>query len=100
MKVFHSLPDPGEMGFLWSAFAAALERIRNVESRRREAERTASELQERIQSENQQDIKRLADAIASGSPDPPSRPRGPHRRTPRTTEARQSPRGSRAEGRR
>jgi hypothetical protein len=70
MKTFHSLPSPEEMGFSWPAFAAALERLANVESRRREAERTAQELQERIRDENQQDIKRLADAIASGSPDP------------------------------
>ncbi len=70
MKTFHSLPNPEALGFSWPAFAKALERIRNVESRRREAERTASELQERIRDENQQDIKRLADAIASGSPDP------------------------------
>jgi len=70
MKTFHSLPNPEEMGFSWPAFAKALERLANVESRRREAERTASELQERIRNENQQDIKRLADAIASGSPDP------------------------------
>ncbi len=70
MKTFHSLPNPEELGFSWPAFAKALERLANVESRRREAERTASELQERIRNENQQDIKRLADAIASGSPDP------------------------------
>jgi hypothetical protein len=70
MKTFHSLPNPEEMGFSWPAFAKALERLAAVESRRREAERTASELQERIRDENQQDIKRLADAIASGSPDP------------------------------
>ena len=70
MKTFHSLPNPEEMGFSWPAFAKALERLANVESRRAEAERTAQELQERIRNENQQDIKRLADAIASGSPDP------------------------------
>jgi len=70
MKTFHSLPNPEEMGFSWPAFAKALERLANVESRRAEAERTAQELQERIRDENQQDIKRLADAIASGSPDP------------------------------
>ncbi len=70
MKAFHSLPSPEELGFSWPAFAAALERIRNVESRRRGAERTAQELQERIRDENQQDIKRLADAIAQGAPDP------------------------------
>ena len=70
MKVFHSLPNPEEMGFSWAPFSSALERIRNVEGRRREAERTASELQERIASEKGQDIKRLADAIASGNPDP------------------------------
>ncbi len=70
MKTFHSLPNPEEMGFSWPAFAKALERIRNVESRRREAERTAQELQERIRDETDADIKRLADAIASGSPDP------------------------------
>jgi len=70
MKTFHSLPNPEEMGFSWPAFSKALERIHNVEARRREAERTASELQERINSEKGQDIKRLADAIASGEPDP------------------------------
>src|SRR5215217_7212650 len=70
MKTFHSLPNPEEMGFKWPAFSKALERLINVESRRREAERTAQELQERIQSEKGQDIKRLADAIASGNPDP------------------------------
>src|SRR5215210_2114331 len=69
MKTFHSLPDPFEMGFRWPAFEKALKRLANVEARRREAERTASELQERIQSEKGQDIKRLADAIAAGSPD-------------------------------
>ncbi len=70
MKTFHSLPDPEEMGFSWPAFAKALERIRNVESRRREAERTAQELQERIRNETDADIQKLAQAIASGSPDP------------------------------
>jgi len=70
MKTFHSLPDPEEMGFSWPAFEKALGRIHNVEARRREAERTAQELQERIASEKGQDIKRLADAIASGNPDP------------------------------
>ena len=70
MKTFHSLPNPEEMGFKWPAFSKALERLTNVESRRREAERTASELQERINSEKGQDIRRLADAIASGNPDP------------------------------
>src|SRR5215216_2970802 len=70
MKTFHSLPNPEEMGFKWPAFSKALERLINVESRRREAERTAQELQERIASEKGQDIKRLADAIASGNPDP------------------------------
>jgi len=70
MKQFHSLPDPQEAGFSWPAFAEALERIRNVESRRLEAERTVQELQDRIRDENQQDIKRLADAIAAGDPDP------------------------------
>src|SRR5215217_783519 len=70
MKTFHSLPNPEEMGFKWPAFEKALGRIHNVESRRREAERTASELQERINSEKGQDIRRLADAIASGNPDP------------------------------
>ena len=70
MKTFHSLPNPEEMGFKWPAFEKALERVHNVEARRREAERTAATLQERIASENQQDIKRLADAIASGNPDP------------------------------
>src|SRR5215211_4929487 len=58
------------MGFSWAPFSSALERIRNVEGRRREAERTASELQERIASEKGQDIRRLADAIAAGNPDP------------------------------
>jgi predicted transcriptional regulator len=70
VKTFHSLPDPEEMGFSWPAFAKALERIRNVESRRREAERTAQELQERIRNETDADIQKLAQAIASGSPDP------------------------------
>src|SRR5215211_9181769 len=70
MKQFHSLPSPEDYGFNWPAFSSALERIRNVEGRRREAERTAQELQERIASEKGQDIKRLADAIASGNPDP------------------------------
>src|SRR5215216_1732474 len=70
MKTFHSLPNPEEMGFKWPAFEKALERVHNVEARRREAERTAATLQERIASENQQDIRRLADAIASGNPDP------------------------------
>src|SRR5215211_8894169 len=70
MKQFHSLPSPEDYGFNWPAFSSALERIRNVEGRRREAERTAQELQERIASEKGQDIKRLADAIASGGPDP------------------------------
>jgi len=70
MKTFHSLPNPEEMGFKWPAFSKALERLTNVESRRREAERIASELQERINSEKGQDIRRLADAIASGNPDP------------------------------
>jgi hypothetical protein len=70
MKTFHSLPNPEEMGFTWPAFEKALGRLHNVESRRREAERTAQELRERVDSENQQDIKCLADAIASGNPDP------------------------------
>src|SRR5215218_4414944 len=70
MKTFYSLPNPEEMGFKWPAFDKALGRLHNVKARRREAERTASELQERINSEKGQDIKRLADAIASGNPDP------------------------------
>jgi hypothetical protein len=70
MKTFHSLPHPEEMGFSWPAFAAALERLANVESRRREAERTAQELQERIRNETDADIQKLAQAIASGDPDP------------------------------
>src|SRR5215216_7346690 len=70
MKQFHSLPSPEDYGFNWPAFSSALERVRNVEGRRREAERAASELQERINSEKGQDIRRLADAIASGNPDP------------------------------
>ena len=70
MKTFHSLPNPEEMGFEWPEFAKALERIHNVERRRRQAERTAAELQERIRGENQADIQRLANAIASGEPDP------------------------------
>jgi len=70
MKVFHSLPDPEEMGFSWPAFAKALERLANVESRRAEAERTAQELQERIRNETDADIQKLAQAIASGDPDP------------------------------
>src|SRR5215210_4856983 len=70
MKTFHSLPTPEDYGFSWPAFEKALKRLANVEARRREAERTASELQERINSEKGQDIRRLADAIASGNPDP------------------------------
>src|SRR5215210_8575975 len=70
MKTFHSLPNPEEMGFSWPAFEKARGRLHNGEARRREAERTASELQERINSEKGQDIRRLADAIASGDPDP------------------------------
>ena len=70
MKTFHSLPNPEERGFKWPAFSKALERLTNVESRRREAERIASELHERINSEKGQDIRRLADAIANGNPDP------------------------------
>jgi len=70
MKTFHSLPNPEELGFSWPAFAAALERLANVESRRREAERTAQELQERIRNETDADIQKLAQAIASGDPDP------------------------------
>jgi hypothetical protein len=70
MKQFHSLPNPEEMGFEWPAFAEALERIHNVERRRQEADRTVQELQERIAGENQQDIQRLAQAIAAGEPDP------------------------------
>ncbi|MDQ3315986.1 MAG: hypothetical protein M3522_01485 [Actinomycetota bacterium] len=70
MKQFHSLPDPKEEGFSWPAFDAALERVHNVERRRHEAERTVEELQERISGENQQDIQRLAAAIAAGAQDP------------------------------
>ena len=70
MKTFHSLPNPEEMGFSWPAFAKALERLANVEDRRREAERTAQELQERIRNETDADIQKLAQAIASGDPDP------------------------------
>ncbi len=66
----HSLPKPEELGFKWPAFAKSLERIGNIEARRREAELTAQELQERIQDETQEDIRALAAAIASGSPDP------------------------------
>jgi hypothetical protein len=82
-KMFHSLPNPEELGFKWPAFDKALERIRNVEARRQVADATVQELQERIASENQQDIARLAQAIASGEPDP-ARPRGPGRRAART----------------
>jgi hypothetical protein len=71
MKHFHSLPDPAEMGFSWPDFAHALGRVRNVEARRREAERRATALRERIDAEKGQDIKALADAISAGDPDPP-----------------------------
>jgi hypothetical protein len=69
-KMFHSLPNPEELGFSWPAFDKALERIRNVEARRQEADATVQQLQEGIASENQQDIARLAQAIASREPDP------------------------------
>jgi hypothetical protein len=68
--MFHSLPNPEELGFSWPAFDKALERLHNVERRRQEADMTIQQLQERISSENQQDIQRLAQAIASGDPDP------------------------------
>ena len=69
MKQFHSLPEPEALGFKWTAFKKALERVHNVERRRREAERKAAELQGRIRQENEQDIQRLADAIRQGKPD-------------------------------
>ncbi|MDP8949056.1 MAG: hypothetical protein M3N00_02275 [Actinomycetota bacterium] len=71
MKTFHSLPNPGELGFKWPVFDKALARVRRVEQRRAEAEQTATELQQRLASENEADVKRLADAIASGKDDPP-----------------------------
>ena len=70
MRQFHSLPNPEEMGFDWPAFTKPLERVHNVERRRRQAERTAAELQERIRNEDAADVERLAAAIATDEPDP------------------------------
>lgn len=69
MRQIHSLPEPREFGFRWKPFEKARKKRENVERRRREVRRREAELQARIESEKRADVKRLAEAILSGSDD-------------------------------
>jgi hypothetical protein len=67
MKHIHSLPEPRELGFRWRPFEKARKKLERVEGKRREVQRREAELKARIESEEQEDVKRLAAAILSGS---------------------------------
>jgi hypothetical protein len=66
------LPDPRELGgFRWKPYERARKKLDDIEGRRRDAQRRAAELKSRIENEKQADVKRLAQAILSGSDDVP-----------------------------
>jgi hypothetical protein len=67
MRQIHSLPEPKELGFRWRPFEKARKKLDHVEAKRREVQRREAELKARIKSEEQEDVKRLAAAILSGS---------------------------------
>jgi hypothetical protein len=67
MRQIHSLPEPKEFGFRWRPFEKARKKLDHVEAKRREVQRRESELKARIKSEEQEDVKRLAASILSGS---------------------------------
>jgi hypothetical protein len=67
VRQIHSLPEPKELGFRWRPFEKARKKLERVEGKRREVQRREAELKARIESEKQEDVKRLAAAILSGS---------------------------------
>jgi hypothetical protein len=71
MKQIHSLPDPREYGFRWKDFEKAQKKLEHVEGKRKEVRRREAELKARIKSEEQDDVRRLAESILSGKDDAP-----------------------------
>ena len=67
MRQIHSLPEPKEFGFRWRPFEKARKKLDHVERKRREVQKREAELQARIKSAEQEDVKRLAASILSGS---------------------------------
>ena len=67
MRQIHSLPEPKEFGFRWRPFEKARKKLDHVERKRREVQKREAELRARIKSEEQEDVKRLAASILSGS---------------------------------
>jgi uncharacterized protein YhaN len=67
VRQIHSLPEPKEFGFRWRPFDKARKKLERVEAKRKEVGRREAELKARIESEKQEDVKRLAAAILSGS---------------------------------
>ena len=67
MRQIHSLPEPRELGFRWRPFEKARKQLERVEGKRKEVQRREAELRARIENEKQEDVKRLAAAILSGS---------------------------------
>ena len=67
MRQIHSLPEPKELGFRWRPFEKARKKLDHVERKRREVQKREAELEARIKSEEQEDVKRLAASILSGS---------------------------------
>ena len=67
MRQIHSLPEPKEYGFRWRPFEKARKKLERVEGKRKEVQRREAELQAHIESEKQDDVKRLAAAILDGS---------------------------------
>src|SRR5918993_3910462 len=67
MRQIHSLPEPKELGFRWRPFEKARKQLERVEGKRKEVQRHEAELKARIESEEQEDVKRLAAAILSDS---------------------------------
>src|SRR5829696_951917 len=67
MRQIHSLPEPKEFGFRWRPFEKARKKLDHLERKRREVQKREAELRARIKSEEQEDVKRLAASILSGS---------------------------------
>jgi hypothetical protein len=67
MRQIHSLPEPKELGFRWRPFEKARKKLDRVQDKRRDVQKREAELRARIKSEEQEDVKRLAASILSGS---------------------------------
>jgi hypothetical protein len=67
VRQIHSLPEPKELGFRWRPFEKARKKLDHVERKRAEVQKREAELKARIKSEEQEDVKRLAASILSGS---------------------------------